>query len=282
MHQALTTEGDQVRLRHTPVGQRRRPLLRAAHIKDPLARHDHTAVDDPDHNRRHLAGRDGDHDLVQQRHALRDLAQPGQGLTPAELSERHQVPVAEALADLLSLAEAGVRGRGVAHGKALEGGRHEQIPLLHTVQVSFVQQATGPGDPAATAGRLAPAEEAEGQPERAPDRSLHAAPAQPLVMGARPGIGAVVVPPDQVRRRGQPLQVLDLQRGFPVGGRQLRERIRPCPAPERLPAPIQRIGRRHPPSPRQGGHTRVEPVTRSPAPSPGTLPALPAKWKQAR
>jgi len=156
MHQTLTAEGHQLRLRRAPVAQRRRPLLRPAHIEDLLARHDHTAVDDPDDDRSHLAGRDGDHDLVEQRHALRGLAQPGQGLPPAEPRERRQVWVAEAVADLGGLAEGGVGGRGVASGKALKRDRQEQVSLLNTVQMTIVEQPPGPGEPAAAAGGLTP------------------------------------------------------------------------------------------------------------------------------
>lgn len=83
MHQALTAEGHEVRLRFTPVGQCRRPLLRAAQIEELLACLDHGAVDAPSHDRRHLSGLDGDHRLVEQRHALDGLPQ-----TPAVAPSR--------------------------------------------------------------------------------------------------------------------------------------------------------------------------------------------------
>ena len=41
VHQALTAEGHQVRLRLTPAAQRPRPLLRPPQIEDLLTRHDH-------------------------------------------------------------------------------------------------------------------------------------------------------------------------------------------------------------------------------------------------
>jgi hypothetical protein len=220
-----------------------------AQVEDLLARLDHGAVDDPRDDRRHLAGLDGNHDLVQQRHAKGRLAEQDPRSAKTEPGERDQVRVAEALADLGRLSEGGGGRRGVALDQALQPGREHQVALLDTVLLEVVEQPAGPGDPAATTGDLAPVEVAEGQPERAPDRSLHAAPAQELVMRARPGVGAVVVPPDQVGGRRQPLQVLRLERGLPVGGRQLRKRIRPRPTPVRRPAPIERIRRRHPPSP---------------------------------
>jgi hypothetical protein len=142
MHQALTAERHEVRLRRAPVGQRCRPLLRATQIEELLAYLDHRAVDAPSHNRRHLAGLDGDHRLVQQRHALGGLPQPQQRPATANQSERRQILVAEAVTDLGGLTEGGVRGGGVALGKALHRDRHEQIPLLHTVQVAVVQKSS--------------------------------------------------------------------------------------------------------------------------------------------
>ena len=229
--------------------QRGRPLPGPAQVEDLLARLDHGAVDDPGHGRRHLVGFHGDHHLVQQRQAGGGLAQREHRPAKAEPAQRNQVRVAEALADLGRLVEGGGGGGGVALDQELQPGREQQVALLDAVPLEVVEQPAAPGDPAAAAGDLAAVEEAEGQPERAADRSLHVPPAQERLMRSRPHVDAVVVPPDQERGRGQPLQVLRLQRGLPVGRRQLRERIRPRPTPERLPAPIERVGHHHPPSP---------------------------------
>jgi hypothetical protein len=262
MHQALPAEGHQVRLRRTPAAQRRRPLPRAAQVKQLLACLEHGAVDDPDHDRRQLTGLDGDHGLVQQRHALSGLPQPRQRLAPASPGQRRQVPVAEAVAELGGLPEGGVRGRGVALGNALECDRQEQIPLLHTVQLAVVQQPPGPGQPAAGAGQLAPVQQAVGQPERAPGGTLRAAQPQPRLMRARQDLVAVGIPTHQVGGHGQPLQILRGKRGLPVGRRQLVEGIRPRPPLEAVPAPIQCVSRGHArsPPPRGGpppGHPHV-------------------------
>src|SRR6266508_551557 len=177
--------------------------------------------------------------------ALSGLPQPQQGPTTANPGERRQVPVAEAVADLGGLTEGGVRGRGVALAKALDRDRYEQIPLLHTVQLAVVQQPPGPGEPAATAGQLAPVQQGGSQPERTPDGALRAAQPQPLVMRASPDVVAVGVPTQKVCGRGEPLQILRRQRSLPVGRRQLHEGIRPRPPPEGLPAPIQCVSRAH-------------------------------------
>jgi hypothetical protein len=199
-----------------------------------------------------------------------------------EPGERDQVRVAEALADLGRLVEGGSGRRGVALDQALQPEWVQQVALLDAVLLEVVEQPAGPGDPAATTGDLAPVEEADGQPERAPDRSLHAAQPQERMMRTRPGVGAVVVPPDQERGCRQPLQVLRLERGLPVGGRQQSEGIPQACPPEGLPAPIERVGRRHPPSPPPGRSHPGRAVVRYPGPSLGTLPALPARWKRAR
>jgi hypothetical protein len=64
------------------------------------------------------------------------------------------------------------------------------------------------------------------------------------MMRARPGDGAILVPAGQVRGRRQPLQVLRLKRGLPVGGRQQSEGIPPSLPPEGLPASIEGLGHR--------------------------------------
>ena len=95
VHQALATEGDQIRLGRTPVRQRRRPLPGPAQIEDLLARLDHGAVDDPRNDRRHFTGLNGDHDLIQQRHARGRLAQRDHGPTKTKPAKRDQVRVAQ-------------------------------------------------------------------------------------------------------------------------------------------------------------------------------------------
>jgi hypothetical protein len=61
-----------------------------------------------------------------------------------------------------------------------------QVPLLHAVQLAVIQQPLGPGQPAASTGQLAPAQQNEGQPERTPDGPLRAAQPQ-LLIGRLPG-----------------------------------------------------------------------------------------------
>ena len=91
VHQALAAIGNEVRLRRAPLAERRRPLLGPAQVEDLLAFPDHRAVDDPDTDRRHLAGGDGHHDLVEQRHAFRGLPRSEERLADADATERHEL-----------------------------------------------------------------------------------------------------------------------------------------------------------------------------------------------
>jgi hypothetical protein len=83
--------------------------------------------------------------------------------------------------------------------------------------MSFVEQAPGAGEPAAAAGGLAPVEKAEGQPERAAGRARRVPCPQTCLMRAPPGVGALVVPPDEVSGNCESLQVLELERRFASG-----------------------------------------------------------------
>jgi hypothetical protein len=67
------------------------------------------------------------------------------------------------------------------------------------VVLAVVEQPGSPGQPAAATGYLAPVHQAERQPKRATSSSLGVAPAQELVVRARPDMLAVRVPADQVR-----------------------------------------------------------------------------------
>ncbi len=227
--QALAPEGDQLRLGGAPAGQRRRPLLGPAQVVDLLAGFDHGAVDDPGHHRRHLVGLDGDHGLVQQGHARHRLPLQQPRPAQAEATQRHQVRVAEAAADPGHLVEVGPGGRGVALDQGLERPREQQVALLDAVELAVVEQPAGPGHPAPTPGMVAPVEVRVGQPERAPHGALHLAPAQERVMGARPELGAVVVPAHQVGGGGQPAPGPPGPAG--PGGRRPTAGRRPPPMP---------------------------------------------------
>src|SRR4029453_18399188 len=125
-------------------------------------------------------------------------------------------------------------------------------------------QRRGRGTPAAGAGQLAPVQQAEGQPERAPGGTLGAAQPQPPPMGARQDLVALGIPTHQVGGLGQQLQILRGKGGLPVGRRQLVEGIRPRLPLQGGPAPIQRVSRGHAPPPPADTPTQVARRTSAP------------------
>ena len=114
--------------------------------------------------------------------------------------------------------------------------------MLGAVGWAAGQHPPGPGHPAAPAGQLAPVEQAEGHPEGAPGGPLGLAPGQQLLVGPGPGLGALVVPPDQEGGGGQPLQVVGLQRRRLVGRRQPFVGVGPRLPGKGRPALVQRVG----------------------------------------
>jgi hypothetical protein len=239
VHQALAAIGHEVRLRRAPLAERLRPLLRPAQVEELLAFPDHGAVDDPDPDRRHFTGGDGNHDLVEQRHAGRGLSRPDEGLADAEATERHELRIAEALADPRRLVVGGVEGRIVTRPHAPERLEHEQVPALHAVVPAIVQQPLAPGQPAAALRRLALDQRGEAEPERAPRRPRGCAASQERVVRPRPGVGALGVAADQVRGDRKALEVFGLEGRLAIPGRELLVRIPPGLPLERCPALIE-------------------------------------------
>ena len=223
-----------------PVGQRRRPLLRPAQIEDLLACLDHAAVDEPGDDLGHLVGRDGDHDLVEQRHARGRSLPCAISARPWPIAgERHQVDVTEAHR---RSRRPGRRSRSAVAAVALEDARwsatgYEQVaPAPHS--------RARPSSSSRRARASQPPARANSPPFSRPKTSQNAqraarstvAPVQQRVMGTLPRRDALVVPADQIRRHREPLDVLGIERCAPIRGRQLREGLRPRTPAEALAA----------------------------------------------
>jgi hypothetical protein len=245
MHQALTAVGHEVRLRRTPVAERRRPLLRPAQIEDLPADLDHAAVDHPRQDWRHLTVRDRDHGLVEQRQALDGLSHPDQHPALAMPTEDHQIAVTEADTDLGGLVEGCVRGREVALGAGPQPDGHQEISLFRAVELSFVDQSLRPRQPATRPGHLPPVQQFDRQPERAPSRSRRIPQAQALLMRTLPRRDALGVPTDQISGRCDPLKILRPKRRLVIRGRQAFICVRPGMPAEGSPPTIACVGRRH-------------------------------------
>lgn len=151
------------------MGQRRRPLLRAAKVEDLLARLDHAAVDRAGDHRRHLVRSHRDHRLVEHGHALDDPSLPDQGAALDVAGERYQVDLTEPLADLSGLAGARVSAGPVSLDRAQQRRGDQHVPELRTVAPAVIEQSARPGEPATAAGDLSAIHQDEHQPGRAPD-----------------------------------------------------------------------------------------------------------------
>jgi hypothetical protein len=249
MDQALSAVRHEARLRSAPAGQGRRPLLSPAEIEDVLARLDDRAIDDPGDGGGNLTAGDRDHGLVEPGDTLGLLSQRDQRLSLTELAEGHQVPLAEAGADLGGLARCCVRAGGIALAKVLQSSGDEQIPPLGAIFPAVVEKPLGPGEPAVGGGYVTLQQKREAQPEGAPNRSWCIARAQALAMRTSPHVGAVAVPSGQVGGGGKALKVLRRERCLLVRRPQLGIRIRPRLPLEGLTAQGERAGRSHYPLP---------------------------------
>ena len=66
MHETFPAKRHEIRLCSAPAGKRLGPFACPSEIEKRKAAVDHGAVRDADADRRHIADRDGDHDLVEQ------------------------------------------------------------------------------------------------------------------------------------------------------------------------------------------------------------------------
>ena len=94
-------------------------------------------------------------DLVEQRHALGGPALRDQRPALNVAGERHQIEVAEPIADLGGLTGDRVARLGRLPRRVLKRVRHEQVAPLHAVALAVVEQPPRPGEPAGAAGELA-------------------------------------------------------------------------------------------------------------------------------
>ena len=203
VEQALAAEQDEVRLRLDPSIERLRPLARSPQVEDPVARLDDGAVDHAGDQRRHLAGRDRDHRLVQDRHAGRWLARADERLTQPESGEGREVRVVEAFGERPTSTKVARALRPVAGVEAGEGTGQQQISVLDRLRPAFEQMLRS-RQPTTTARRLTAAEEREAEPERRPSGSDGVTLVERLLVRARQDVARSVIAPEKVRRRSPP------------------------------------------------------------------------------
>jgi hypothetical protein len=207
-HKTLPAIGDQIRLRHTPARQRRRPLLRPPEVKHLQTAFDDAAVDIADNEWGYFAGVYGDHRLIQQTDAVPNLAHSDQDPTAAVPCECDQVAIAKTVADLRSLAEHTVGTGSIAGEHALQCDGKEQVPLLDAILACVVEQLARPRDPAASPGTLALVHQTERQPERTSRGGRDGTTPQEFLVRTRPALRTLRVLANQVRGRREPFEIL--------------------------------------------------------------------------
>ena len=271
VHEALPAVGHKLRLPGAPGAQRSGPLGRTSEVVDLVARLDDRAVDEAGRDRPHLSGGDRGHHFVEQRQAGGSVTAPDQRLALAVAGKRNQVGLREAFADGRGPLEDRISRGGPAVEQGDEPGGQHEVPPLRAVKVTLVDQALGPGEPAATAGRLATEDQGKREPEAASGGLRGFVPAEVAMVRPLPGRRAGVVRAGEVRRDREHLEVRGVKGRLRGCRGELVGRARPCVPREGVPSTVQSVGcRRLPPCPedpptwrqRQPPHGRSAPVRR--------------------
>ena len=194
-HQALATKAHEIGLRRTPSIECRRPLVRAAQVENLVTGFEHAAIDIAGRDRGDLAGSDGDHRFVQQRHALANSFQPDQRPAAAVQGHRDQIHIAEPASNVGGLAKQGVRRFGIAFSDAPDSGRHEEIAVHDALVGPFREHSLSPRDPSSAAREVALVQQSKREPERASRSALPVAAAEERLVRASQDIFAVGVFP---------------------------------------------------------------------------------------
>jgi hypothetical protein len=205
----------------------------------------------PPGDRRQLAGRHRDHRLVQQREALHDPASLDEEVALHVHREREQIRVAEALADGRR-AGGGRRGRvELAHGVVPERERHQQVPLLDALLAMVLHQALRAPEPAGRAPHLSAVQhQVHADPERDPGCTQRRAGVEPALVSPLEDVQALVVAPERVGRRREPLEVVRLERRGAIGAREDLVSVQPR-------ASLDLLDGRHGPNPHVVTHPRA-------------------------
>jgi hypothetical protein len=142
--------------------------------------------------------------------------------------KREQVRIAEALADRRGVASGCGSRIPVPAGLLLKDQRKQQVAALDPLAVLALEQPLRAGKPAAGTTHLAPAGEADPDPEGAAYGRKRLGSVEVGVVGALQEGEVFVLAPDHVRGRGEQLQVLRPERVGPIGCGERLEGLSPC------------------------------------------------------
>src|SRR5678815_2678868 len=99
MHETVTREHAELRMRRAPTRKGNGPLAHAIEREDAMTAHDGAAIDDACHDRRKLVARHRHHRLIQQGETLFYTPQGEQRAALQVAGEGYEITLGKALAD---------------------------------------------------------------------------------------------------------------------------------------------------------------------------------------
>jgi hypothetical protein len=242
--QTLAAIEHHFRLRIAPAAQRRRPLPSPAHVEHLLAALDRGAIQVSDHHRRNLLRRDRHHRLVEQRHALGDLAAIDQAPALTDPAQCNQLRVTEPVTDRGCLSKPGKAGLDVAFERRVERSDVPHVAPLDTIRLTFVEQTLPPVHPTAAVHQLALVQQDERQPERAAGGARDITCPQTTVVRTPPRVHTVIHLANQVRGGSEQFHIRELQAPLTVCVRENLKRLPPLSPRDARTTSIDRVGHR--------------------------------------
>ena len=206
-------------MRGAPPRQRLSPALGPPQIVDPVERLDRGAIDDPDDDRADLAGRDGEHRVIQEGNAALDLAHIDEGLAPAQSRHGREIRLLEPLGDGGRALEQHQCRCWIALTERSKALRHQEVPAHDAVDPALLDHPLRARKPATGDRHVASVHVRHPEPEREVGREVRVTAPEGALMPARHQRGSRIVVSAEVRCQSGLAEVGRAKRAFPIGGR---------------------------------------------------------------
>ena len=221
-NEALPAERHDVRMCRAPAAQRVRPFLCAIDVEHVVTGADHAAVDDARDHRHDFAAGHGEHDFVQQRESLGSPIHPEKHARLRVTRERGDVDVSEMRPHVIGLLEEAERRGEITLDDLHVTLCAEQQAVFGALFAALVQQPLRAREPSVALGLLyGNADERVAEPERAARRAQRVTALDEGGVRTGTHVGGSGFVPDEIRRRGQTVQILGGERALPIGESEL-------------------------------------------------------------